>query len=333
MADRPAHQEQKHDIDHCPQIGNMERNIAPRIKQTDHIADDIACECCDDRALHRKNRDQDRIQHQIDNSRRKAGPEAVSGVSGHGIDAGEELVAAHHQHRDDQHRRIEIRMLICRILAGVDQEIGEDLIECDDAACCQCEQCLIGVIDLRIEFGFGIGIILGDCTHIPRLIEDRRDHRKQIRDLGRCAVDACLRRTDNRLDEDTVREAGNQPQLRGRDQRQRKAQHRLQQLLVNILEAEVSAVLRNAPDADAGNRIGKHIREHKARDAELELCDQNDIGDEEHQRTDDAVRRKELHHAARSCKLCRKLPEAGAKHKADQQRNMRPDVAVKQQQR
>ena len=134
-------------------------------------------------------------------------------------------------------------------------------------------------------------------------------------------------------DEDAVREAGNDPEDRRRDQRERKAEHDLQQLFVNIPEAEIAAVPRQHPDGDAGEKVGEHNREHKARNAELQPFDEDDIEDEQRERAENAVCGVQLHVIPRSGELRRELPEAGNDDISDQQNHIGADVLIQQQQR
>ena len=89
---------------------------------------------------------------------------------------------------------------------------------------------------------------------------------------------------------------------------------------------------RQQPDRHAGEQVGEHDREQKALHAHLQLRDEDDVEDEERQRTRDAVGGIELDKIACACKLRRDLPEAGDQHIAREQRHKRADVLIEQQQ-
>ena len=175
-ADHRAHRVEQREIDREPPVTDIKGNIPSRIENADEIARQIADKGCRDRALHAVFGDEERIEHQIERRGDKARIEAVFRVLRDRIDAGQKLIVAHEQHRDDQHRRIEIGAGIGRVILLHDQNVGEGLVERDDESRGEREHRLIGVVDLRIEFRAPFRALLGDRAHIPRLIEHGRDH-------------------------------------------------------------------------------------------------------------------------------------------------------------
>ena len=176
LVNDPAHDEKQHQIQIKPRMVDIERDELPCIDDPDEIARKIADKGRGDRTVNAEFHDQDAVEREVQDRGNEARIQAFLRLLGNGVDAGKELIEAHHQHGDDQHRRIGVGHCVGRVLVCRDQEARERDIECNDKARREEQHRGIRIIDLRIEPRAPLLVVLGDRAHIPRLIKNGRDH-------------------------------------------------------------------------------------------------------------------------------------------------------------
>ena len=248
-----CHRKHQNQVQHKTSVVDIERHIPFGINNTNQIADQIADKGCKTCTGNTQRTNQQPVQNQVDNRSNQTCPKRVGGMLRSRINTAEELIQTHHKDGNNQNRRISVGIRIFCVSAGTNQQVGKRTDKHNQNRAGNDEKRLISRENLFVEVAAVCGVVFQDGGHVPRLIEYCGNSRNQVRQFGGNAVDTGgsianqIRRSIHIPQKQPVRKSCYQPQQRGWNQRNGKANHQPCHFRADVFSMEIFPKVCNPP--------------------------------------------------------------------------------------